>query len=132
MKKFLRSFTYAFKGIGTAFKSEFNLRFHCIATLIVIFAAILFQINRMQFCVLMLCCGFVITAEVFNTAIETLTNLVSPAQSEIARKTKDIAAAAVLIAVITSVIVGVIIFLPNTVAITNERITASNTLNVIN
>ena len=112
MKKFIRSFTYAFKGIATAFKSEFNLRFHCIATLIVIIAAIFFQVNRMQFCVLLLCCGFVITAEIFNTAIETLTNLVSPAENNLARKTKDMAAAAVLIAVITSVIVGVVIFLP--------------------
>ena len=112
MRKFLRSFNYAFKGIATAFKSEFNLRFHCIATLVVIAAAMCFHVSTMQFCALILCCGLVISAEIFNTSIETLTNLVSPAENELARKTKDMAAAAVLVAVIASVIVGAIIFLP--------------------
>lgn len=112
MRKFFNSFNYAFKGIITAFKSEFNLRFHCIATVLVIIAGIYFHISRTEFCLILVSCGLVISAEIFNTSIETLTNLVSPSQNDLARKTKDMAAAAVLISVIASVLVGLVIFLP--------------------
>ncbi len=112
MKKIIKSFGFAFKGIATAFSSEINLRFHCLTTLIVIVAGIYLKVSSSQFSVLLLCCGFVISAEIFNTAIETLTNLVSPAENNLARKTKDLAAAAVLVAAITASVVGLIIFLP--------------------
>ncbi len=112
MKNFFKSFPYAFKGLSTAFTSEFNLRFHCAFAVIVMAAALYLQVTRTQFCVLLLCCGLVISAEIFNTAIETLTDLISPDENELARKTKDMAAAAVLITAITSVIIGAIIFLP--------------------
>ena len=115
MKKFLKSFTYAFKGIATAFASEFNFRFHCISAIVVIIAALYFHVSKTEFCILILSCGLVISAEIFNTAFETLTNLVSPAENELARKTKDMAAAAVLIAVIASVIAGLVIFIPKLV-----------------
>ena len=112
MKKFIRSFAYAFRGISTAFKGELNLRFHCASAILVIASGFYFKVTRIEFCVLLICCGLVISAEIFNTAIETLTNLVSPAESEMARKTKDMAAAGVLIAVIASMVVGMVIFIP--------------------
>ena len=51
-------------------------------------------------------------AELFNTALETVVNLVSPEKNELARKAKDISAGAVLIVAIFSAIIGLIIFLP--------------------
>ncbi len=56
--------------------------------------------------------GLVISAEMINTAIETLTDLISPEHHDKAGRAKDIAAGAVLIAAISAAIIGIIIFLP--------------------
>lgn len=73
----------------------------------------------MEWCLLAGCIGLVFTAEIFNTAIETLTNLVSPEWHNLAGKTKDLAAGAVLAASITAAIVGSIVFLPYFLAYVN-------------
>jgi len=71
-----------------------------------------FDVERWERVILFACITLVLAAEAFNTAIEFLTDLVSPDFHPLAKKTKDTAAAAVLICAIGAAIIGLIVFLP--------------------
>ena len=79
--------------------------------LVVIFGFYL-KVSNLEWVALIFAIGFVFVAEAFNTAIEIDIDLTSPEYHPYAKDTKDVAAAAVLLSVFTSVIVGLIIFLP--------------------
>ena len=111
-KKRYNSFKFAIRGINAAFRSEPHMRLHVLSAIAVVVAGLLFNVTTIEWCLLAGCIGLVVTAEVFNTAIETLTNLTSPEWHDLAGKTKDLAAGAVLIASLTAATVGLIIFLP--------------------
>ena len=111
-KKRYNSFKFAIKGLNSAVRSEPHMRLHILAAIGVILLSIIFRVTKLEWCLLAGSIGLVITAEIFNTSIETLTNLVSPQHNPLAGKTKDLAAAAVLVAAITAAIVGLIIFVP--------------------
>ena len=112
LKKQIRSFGYAWKGIRQCVGKEQNLSFHLITTAVVIAAGFFFGITRTEWIVIILCIGVVIAAELFNTAIEKLGDLVSPERHPIAGQVKDIAAGAVLVCAVAAAIIGIIIFLP--------------------
>ena len=111
-KKQLKSFTFAWKGILTCAGHEQNITFHLIAAIIVLAAGFCFGISRTEWMVVMLCIGTVIAAELFNSAIERLVDMVSPEWKKTAGEVKDIAAGAVLLTAIAAAIVGIIVFLP--------------------
>ena len=112
LKKRLASFKYAFAGIRNLFKTEPNAIIHLIAAILAIALGFFLSISKTEWCFVIFAIVLVFSAEAFNTAIEHLTNLVSPKYNELAGKAKDTAAAAVLIVAIGSAIVGLIIFLP--------------------
>ena len=112
LKKRIKSFGYAFKGIASLLKKEHNAWIHCIAIVVVTFCGLYFRITPTEWCIVVLCFGIVLAAEGFNTAIERLVDLVSPGVHPIAGDVKDVAAGAVLICAIASAIVGAIIFIP--------------------
>jgi len=112
IKKRLQSFTYAFKGIIFAIKTQHNLWIHLTASVLVVVFGFYFQISIYEWIAVILCIGSVITSEIFNSAIEALTDLVSPDYNEKAGLVKDLAAGAVLISAIISAIIGLIIFIP--------------------
>lgn len=112
LKKRIESFKYAIKGIQTLFKSEIHAKIHLIFTILVVFMALYFQVSRLEWMFIILSIAFVFSAEAFNTALEQITNLVSPEHHPIAGKVKDLAAGAVLISAIGAAIIGLIIFLP--------------------
>lgn len=112
LKKRIKSFGYAFKGIASFLKKEHNAWIHCTAIVVVTMAGIHFGITSTEWCVVLLCFGMVLAAEAFNTAIERLVNLVSPDFHPIAGDVKDVAAGAVLICAIVAALIGGIIFLP--------------------
>ena len=116
-KKQLKSFTFAWKGILTCAGHEQNITFHLIAAIIVLAAGFCFGISRTEWMAVMLCIGTVIAAELFNSAIERLVDMVSPEWKKIAGEVKDIAAGAVLITAIAAAIVGIIVFLPYVIAL---------------
>lgn len=116
-KKQLKSFTFAWKGILTCAGHEQNITFHLIAAIIVVAAGFCFGISRTEWMVVMLCIGTVIAAELFNSAIERLVDMVSPEWEKIAGEVKDIAAGAVLVTAIAAAIVGIIVFLPYVIAL---------------
>jgi diacylglycerol kinase len=106
----LKSFTHAFNGIKTFFQIEHNSWIHIVATLVVICLGKFFNLNKYEWCLLAIAIGIVFISEIFNTAIEVLTDIVSPEYSEKAKRVKDLAAGGVLIASITALIIGLIVF----------------------
>lgn len=112
LKKRIKSFGYAFKGIAKLIRHEHNAWIHCMAIMVVTFAGVYFGITPAEWCIVIICYALVLAAEGFNTAIERLVDLVSPDFHPLAGTVKDIAAGAVLICAIASAIIGCIIFLP--------------------
>ena len=115
VKKLINSFKYAFEGIASSFKSERNMKIHVIIMIIVIIWGIIFKISAIEWIVCTILFALVISAELFNTALETIVDMVMPEINEKAKLAKDISAGAVLILAIASAIAGIIIFLPKIV-----------------
>ncbi len=107
-----KSFQYAFEGFQTCIYSERNLIIHFIFMILVIFLGFFFSIKTSEWIVCILLFGAVISAELFNTAIETTVDICSPEIRPQAKIAKDTAAAAVLTLAISSLVIGILIFLP--------------------
>ena len=110
MKKFLQSASYAIKGIREALSGQRHLRFHVGAALVVVAAGIGFDISAGEWGLLIFAIGLVLVAELLNSAIESLVDLIEPKQHPLAGKAKDIAAGAVLIAAIAAALIGLFVF----------------------
>lgn len=108
----LGSFGYAFQGITKAFKSEPNFRIHITAGILALLAAYFFKFTKLEWLILALTIGLVIILELVNTAVEVITNILSPHYSPRAKIIKDVSAASVAIAAILAIIVGLVLFLP--------------------
>ncbi len=108
----IKSFRYAFTGIAVLIKSQHNAWIHLFATILVIGCGLFFQIDSVEWCLVTLAILVVLVSEAFNTAIEFLCNVASPAPHPLIKKSKDVAAGAVLISAVGAVIIGLIIFLP--------------------
>lgn len=112
MKKRLKSFSFALKGIKSAFSTEPNMKIHGIIALLVVIFGILFQISINEWLLCLLCFGLVFGLELINTSLENIVDLVSPEIHPTAGKIKDLAAGAVLISALFSAVIGLIIFIP--------------------
>lgn len=108
----LASFKFAFQGIFFMFRTQKNAWIHFIAAILVVTLGFYFKLDKMEWCIVLFAIGLVISAEMINTAIELLTDIISPEHSEKAGRVKDIAAGAVLVTAIIAAIAGIIIFLP--------------------
>lgn len=121
LKKMLNSrvasFKYAFKGIYWLFTTQPNAVIHGIMTLVVLIGGFFFEISTTEWCFCIIAIALVISAEAFNSALEFLTDLVSPEYHELAGKAKDTAAAAVLILAFGAILIGFIVFLPKILAL---------------
>ncbi len=107
-----RSFRYAFSGLAELLRSQHNARVHLFASLLVVIVGLSLGVTRMEWCALLLAMMLVWIAEALNTALEFLCNLVSPDFHPLIKKSKDVAAASVLISAVGAVVIGVLIFLP--------------------
>lgn len=112
VKKLRNSFKFAGTGIISAFKSELNMQIHFCVMLLVIVCGIAFKISMIEWQVCIVLFGIVLAAEIFNTAIETVVDLVMPNINEKAKLAKDLSAGAVLVIAISSALVGFTIFIP--------------------
>ena len=112
LRKRINSFKYAFAGIYDLFKTQPNAWIHLFAAIVVISLGFFFSISTTEWCLLAFAIAMVLSAEAFNTALEHLTDLVSPDYHELAGRTKDVAAAGVLIAAIGTIVIGFLIFFP--------------------
>jgi diacylglycerol kinase (ATP) len=112
IKSRLRSFVYAFNGLKLMLKGQYNFFIHIIIALIAIALGFYFDLSRAEWLWIILSIGMVFSAEIFNTSIEHLTDLAHAEPNPLAGKVKDLAAAAVLVASVTALIIGLIIFIP--------------------
>lgn len=116
MKTFLRalgrSFKHAFAGWWYVIRTQQNARIHAIATASVIILALVLRLPLHDWAILFLTFALVWTAEIINTALEAVVDLASPDIHPLAKVGKDVGAAAVLIAALTAVVIGVLILGP--------------------
>ena len=111
-KKLINSFKYAIQGIFSSFKTERNMKIHIFIMFLVIAFGIILKINKYEWIICVLCFAIVISGELFNTAIETVVDMVMPYKNEKAKLAKDVSAGAVLVLAMGAAIVGFIIFMP--------------------
>lgn len=111
-KNRLKSFRYAFNGFVLLLRDEHNARLHVAAALIAILAGLWFGISPVEWVAIIVCIGMVISAEAFNSAIESLADRFGPERHPLIGKAKDIAAAGVLVLALASLVTGMIIFIP--------------------
>jgi len=112
IKERINSVRNAVNGLAHLFKGQANARLHLIATVAVITLGFLFKINVSEWALLVLAIGSVLAAELFNTSVEYLADVVSPEHNDKIKQVKDLAAGGVLIAAICSLVIGVIVFGP--------------------
>ncbi len=108
----VRSFQHAFAGLWYVLRTQKNAWIHLLATSLTILFAIWLQVSLTQWAILILTIGTVWTAEFINTALEAVVDLASPFNHPLAKVGKDVGAAAVLIAAMSSVAIGILILGP--------------------
>ena len=106
----LDSFNYAFEGIIHVLRTQRNLRIHFLVAIGVIVAAVAFGVQRIEFIALLLAIAFVLVAEMVNSAIEGAIDVSTTSFDPNAKLAKDVAAGAVLIATVTALAVGYLVF----------------------
>ncbi|QPA30114.1 diacylglycerol kinase family protein [Thermaerobacillus caldiproteolyticus] len=111
-KREAKSFVYAWTGIVMAIKEESHMKVHLFFAFIAIVAAFIVNISKTEWLILLVTIGMVISLEMVNTALERVVDLTTQELHPLAKAAKDIAAGAVLVGAMISVIIGIIIFLP--------------------
>lgn len=99
-------------GCYLPFKTEISIRIQSLISLAAILTSWYLQLSREDWLWIIAAIAFVLMAEILNTAIEKLVDLVSPGYNELAGKVKDIAAGAVFLAALVSAVIGLLIFIP--------------------
>ena len=105
-------FKYAFRGFRLLLRYEHNAWLHCIIGACAIVAGLLLNISTMEWIAVVIVSGCVFAAEAINTAIERLSDVVSPEYNDAIKDVKDLSAGAVLFMAIAAAVTGFIIFLP--------------------
>lgn len=112
LRQWLRSANFAIEGILHAAKTQRHLRYHFYSASIILLVSYILGISRIEFLIISLSVIAVLLAEMFNTAIESITDIISPEHSEKARIVKDISAGAVLITAFGAAVIGYIVLFP--------------------
>ena len=107
-----KSFKYAFMGIYYAFKFNRNVRIDFVVAILVIIASLILKVNAFEMGILGVMILLVICAEMINTAIEEVVNLLTNEHRMEAKIAKDVSAGMVLLTAIGSLIVGFLVFTP--------------------
>jgi diacylglycerol kinase (ATP) len=116
----LQSFKFAAQGIWLTIKSQHNAWIHALATVVVVSAGYLLVISRVEWCIIVLTCAAVWTAEALNTALEFLADATTKDFHPLVGQAKDVAAGAVLITAFAAVAVGALVFGPHILALVRE------------
>jgi len=106
----LDSFNFAFEGIIHVLRTQRNMRVHFVVAVVVLVAAVLMGVDRLELIALLLAISFVLIAEMVNTAIEGAVDVSTTSFDPNAKLAKDIAAGAVLIATINAIAIGYLVF----------------------
>ncbi len=117
IKKRIRSFGFAFEGLWNSFKSEAHLQILLLSTILVIAAGFYFDVSKMEWIILILCCGIVMSLELTNSSIERLCDAFTTEIDPKIKYVKDVMAGAVVWASIMAAVIGVIIFYPYVISL---------------
>ena len=112
MRRFSKSLKYSLRGIKKAYKEEPNFRIHVFFAILALIFSILFKISQIEWFFILVMITLVFVLEIVNSIFERTIDMVKPSMNEYVKDMKDMMAASVLVAAITSIIIGTIIFLP--------------------
>lgn len=118
LAKRAQGFKHAFRGVYVFVRVTPNVLLHALALILVVSLGFYFDITRVEWIAITFACGLVFVTEAVNTALEIDINLTSPEYHPYARDTKDVAAGAVLLASLTALTVGLIVFIPYVLYVT--------------
>lgn len=110
-KTITESFRYAIDGILDVFRTQKHMRFHFVTMVLVLLVALLYDLSKRDILIIVFVVSLVLIAEMFNTAIEAVVDMVMQSYHPLAKFAKDAAAGAVLIATATAILVGFMLFL---------------------
>ncbi len=112
-KKFRKSLTTAFLGLKTAFLEEQSFRLQVLIGIFVLILTLILPLTVCQRVIVFLTIGAVLSFELINSQIEKILDIIQPKFHPQVKSVKDLSAAAVLIVVISSILIGLLIFLPH-------------------
>jgi diacylglycerol kinase len=112
MKRLIKSFNYAFRGLIKVFKEEGNFKIQTFLAVLAVFLGFILKIERFEWLVIVIVIGLVLLTETLNSAVERVSDALKPRIDSYVKEIKDIMAAAVVISATLAVIVGMIVFLP--------------------
>ncbi len=108
-----RSFGYAFAGLGHVLRTQRNFRIHLVIVALIVSVGFYVGLAGVEWAVLIICIALVLAGEMMNTVVETIVDMASPEYHPLAKIAKDVAAAAVLLTAIASVLVGLLVLGPH-------------------
>lgn len=111
--KFIASLGYAFQGLWYALRTQRNARVHAVIAALATLLGIVLRISAVEFAMVFIAIAGVFIAEMFNTVFEICVDLASPEYHPLAKIAKDVAAGAVLLSAILSIIIGLFVFGPH-------------------
>jgi diacylglycerol kinase len=109
-RTFAEVFRHAGDGVRHAFKNERNLRVQLVVYVVALLLGWWLQLSVLSLALVVLASGFIMSLELFNTAVEDLSNIINPTYHKGLQRVKDVAAGAVLVASITAIIIGLLLF----------------------
>lgn len=111
-KRFIKSFGYSIDGLKYAYKYEQSMLIHVIATIAVITVNLLFKVTGMEWLITLLAIGMVLSAELINTAIEAVVDLVTLEIHPLAKIAKDCGSAATFVLALMAAAIGLVVYIP--------------------
>lgn len=118
--RFCRSLNQAWQGLLHTCKTQRHMKVHLVAGISVVCNAWMWQVSGLEWIILIFAIGCVIGAEVFNSAIEIVVDLVQPNFHPLAGLAKDVAAGAVLVSTFQAIVIGMIVFLPRLIGFASK------------
>ena len=113
LAKFIAGFMYAFRGLWYALRTQRNARVHIFIAVLAILLGVVLHISDVEFALVFVAITGVFIAEMFNTVFELCIDLASPDYHPLAKTAKDVAAGAVLLSAMLSVVIGLFVFGPH-------------------
>lgn len=110
LKKMVDSFNNAIDGVIYTVRTQRNMKIHMVVSVLVLIACLFFDVSKIEFLILAITISMVISAELFNTAIESVVDMNTNYYHPLAKIAKNVAAGAVIITAINAVVVGYVIF----------------------
>lgn len=112
LNRFIKSFSYSIEGLKYAYKYEQSMLIHVIATICVIIANLFFQVSGMEWLITLLAIGMVLSAELINTAIEAVVDMITLEVHPLAKIAKDCSSAATFVLAVMAAIIGLVVYIP--------------------